>query len=142
MPITTKGDGGLNYQAIRYGELLLIEAEAANEAGNAAAALLALNQVRKRARESYLFDLTLPRAGTVPVGLLPNITTTDQSLLRDIIRRERRAELALEFHRFTDLIRYGEAYARQALSDRPNFNYARHRFYPIPQSERDTNKKL
>ncbi|SMB92333.1 RagB/SusD domain protein [Hymenobacter roseosalivarius DSM 11622] len=142
VPSTTKGDGGLNYQAIRYGEVLLIEAEAANEAGNSAAALLALNQVRKRARESYLFDLTLPGAGTVPAGLLPNITTTDQNLLRDLIRRERRSELALEFHRFFDVIRYGEAYARQALSTQPNFNYARHRFYPIPQSERDTNKKL
>ncbi|WP_310392054.1 RagB/SusD family nutrient uptake outer membrane protein [Hymenobacter sp.] len=142
VPSTTKGDGGLNYQAIRYGEVLLIEAEAANEAGNSAAALLALNQVRKRARESYLFDLTLPGAGAVPAGLLPNVTTTDQNLLRDLIRRERRSELALEFHRFFDVIRYGEAYARQALSNQPNFNYARHQFYPIPQSERDTNKKL
>ncbi|GAA4003873.1 RagB/SusD family nutrient uptake outer membrane protein [Hymenobacter fastidiosus] len=142
IPSTIKGDGNLNYQAIRFAEVLLIEAEASNEAGNSAAALLALNQVRKRARESYLFDLTLPGSGTVPAGLLPDITTTNQGQLRDLIRRERRAELALEFHRFFDVIRYGEAYARQALANQPNFNYARHRFYPIPQSERDTNKKL
>ncbi|MBC6988720.1 RagB/SusD family nutrient uptake outer membrane protein [Hymenobacter sp. BT491] len=142
IPATIKGDGNLNYEAIRYAEVLLIQAEGFNEAGNSAAALAALNQVRKRARESYLFDTTLPNAGKVPTGLLPDITTTDQSLLRDLIRRERRSELALEFQRFFDVIRYGEAYARQALSDRPNFNYAKNKFFPIPQSERDTNKKL
>jgi hypothetical protein len=142
VPSNTKGDGNLNFVAIRYAEVLLIEAEALNEAGNSSAALLPLNKVRKRARESYLFDATLPGAGTVPAGLLPDVTTTDQEQLREIIRRERRSELALEFQRFFDVIRYGEAYARDALRDQPNFNYARHMFFPIPQSERDTNKKL
>lgn len=142
VPATIKGDGDLNYQAIRYAEVLLIEAEAANEAGNPATALIALNKVRKRARESYLNDRTLAGFGTVPAGLLPDITTTDQTQLRDDIRRERRAELALEFQRFFDVIRYGEAYARAALNSQPNFSYARHRFFPVPQSERDTNKKL
>ncbi|MGI4886369.1 MAG: RagB/SusD family nutrient uptake outer membrane protein [Janthinobacterium lividum] len=142
IPTTTKGDGNLNYQAIRYADVLLIDAEASNEAGNSANALKALNQVRKRARESYLYDTTLPNAGTVPTGLLADVTLTDQGQLRDAIRRERRAELALEFQRFFDLTRYGQAYAQQALADRPNFNYARNRFYPIPQSERDTNKGL
>jgi len=142
IPTNIKGDGSLNYQALRYADVLLMQAEAFNEAGNGTAALAALNQVRKRARESYLYDTSLPGTGTVPAGLLPDITVTDQSQLRDLIRRERRSELALEFHRFFDLIRYGETYARQALGDRPNFNYTRNQFYPIPQSERDTNKKL
>ncbi|OGX91971.1 RagB/SusD family nutrient uptake outer membrane protein [Hymenobacter coccineus] len=142
IPTNTKGDGNLNYQAIRYADVLLMDAEASNEAGNSANALKALNQVRKRARESYIYDTTLPNAGTVPTGLLPDVTVTDQAQLRDAIRRERRAELALEFQRFFDITRYGQAYAQQALADRPNFNYARNRFYPIPQSERDTNKGL
>ncbi|WP_223648644.1 RagB/SusD family nutrient uptake outer membrane protein [Hymenobacter psoromatis] len=142
VPAATKGDGNLNFQAIRYAEVLLIEAEALNEAGNGAAALAPLNQVRKRARESYLYDATLPGAGTVPPGLLPDITTTDQSQLRDLIRQERRVELATEFQRFFDIIRYGQAYATQALRGKPNFNYTKNRFFPIPQSERDTNKKL
>jgi hypothetical protein len=142
IPTTTKGDGNLNFQAIRYAEVLLIDAEASNEAGNSANALKALNQVRKRARESYLYDTSLPSSGTVPTGLLPDLTLTDQSQLRDAIRRERRAEMALEFQRFFDIVRYGQTYAQQALADRPNFNYSRNRFYPIPQSERDTNKGL
>ena len=98
--------------------------------------------MRKRARESYLYDNTLPNFGTVPKGLLPDITVTNQSQLRDIIRKERRSELALEFHRFFDVIRYGSTYANSAMQDVPNFNYDADKFFPIPQSERDTNHKL
>ena len=142
IPTNIKGNGSLNYEIIRFAELLLIEAEALNEAGKSAAALVPLNAVRKRARESYLYDASLQGFGTVPTGLLPDITATNQAQLRDIIRRERRSELALEFHRFYDLSRYGSAYAASALSDVPNFNWNTNKFFPIPQSERDTNKKL
>lgn len=142
IPINIRGDGNLNYQAIRFSEVLLIEAEALNESGNSAAALIPLNKVRKRARESYLYDSSLPGYGTVPAGLLPDITITDQASLRDIIRAERRSELALEFHRFFDIIRYGQAYARAALSNKPNFNFATNQFFPIPESEREANLKL
>ncbi|WP_091169021.1 RagB/SusD family nutrient uptake outer membrane protein [Mucilaginibacter gossypii] len=142
VPVSTRGDGNLNYQAIRFSEVLLIEAEALNEAGNSAAALVPLNKVRKRARESYLYDSSLRGFGTVPAGLLPDVTITDQSQLRDAIRRERRSELALEFHRFFDIIRYGTAYASSALKNKPNFSYTTNQFFPIPESERQTNFKL
>ncbi|MCC8426317.1 RagB/SusD family nutrient uptake outer membrane protein [Mucilaginibacter sp. UR6-11] len=142
IPTTLKGDGNLNYQAIRFAEVLLIEAEALNEAGSSAEALAPLNKVRKRARESFLYDNSLPGFGTVPAGLLPDITTTDQTQLRDIIRRERRSELALEFHRFFDIIRYGSTYANSVLGTRPLFNYDKNKFFPIPESERATNFKL
>jgi hypothetical protein len=142
IPQNIKGDGNLNYQAIRFAEVLLIEAEALNESGNSAGALIPLNRVRKRARESYLHDSTLPGYGTVPAGLLPDIAVTDQSQLRDIIRVERRSELALEFHRFFDIIRYGQAYATAAESDQPLFNFNTNKFFPIPESERQTNLKL
>lgn len=142
IPTSTKGDGNLNVEVIRFADVLLIEAEALNEAGNSAAALVPLNKIRKRARESYLNDNTLTRAGTVPAGLLPDITATNQTQLRDLIRRERRSELALEFGRFYDLIRYGSAYATNALKDTPNFNFATNKFFPIPQSERSTNNLL
>ena len=142
IPTATKGDGNLNVEAIRFADILLIEAEALNEAGNSAAALVPLNKIRKRARESYLNDNTLTGFGTIPTGLLPDITTTSQTQLRDLIRRERRSELALEFGRFFDLIRYGSAYATAALRDQPNFNFTTNKFFPIPQSERSTNKLL
>jgi len=143
VPRSTKGDGNLNYVTIRYAEVLLIQAEALNEAGRSADALVPLNRVRKRARESYLYDTRLSAASpAVPTGLLPDITTTSQSSLRDIIRRERRVELGFEFHRYFDLIRYGKDYAQAALRDKPSFSYDTDRYFPIPQSERDTNKKL
>ncbi|MES2111818.1 MAG: RagB/SusD family nutrient uptake outer membrane protein [Bacteroidota bacterium] len=142
VPVSTRGDGNLNYQAIRFAEVLLIEAEALNESGSSGAALIPLNKVRKRAREDYLNDASLPGFGTVPTGLLPNVTVTDQVQLRDIIRRERRSELALEFHRFFDIIRYGQAYASNALKNKPNFSFSKNQFFPIPESERQTNFKL
>jgi hypothetical protein len=98
--------------------------------------------VRKRARESYLHDTTLPGYPNIPAGLLPDVTVTDQAQLRDAIRRERRSELALEFHRFFDIIRYGSAYATDALKNKPNFNFTTNQFFPIPESERQTNFKL
>jgi hypothetical protein len=142
IPAATRGDGNLNVEAIRFADVLLIEAEALNESGNSGAALAPLNKVRKRARESYLYDATLTGTGTVPAGLLPDVTTTNQAQLRDIIRRERRSELALEFQRYFDIMRYGSTYASNALRDKPNFNYNNNRFFPIPASERSTNTGL
>ncbi|MCC8408198.1 RagB/SusD family nutrient uptake outer membrane protein [Mucilaginibacter sp. UR6-1] len=141
IPVATKGDADLNTEVLRFADVLLIKAEALNESGKSAQALVPLNKVRKRARESYLFDSTLGST-TIPAGLLPDVTTTDQSDLRAVIRRERRSELALEFGRFFDIIRYGSAYATNALRDVSNFNYEQHKFFPIPESERQTNKLL
>lgn len=143
IPQNNRGQGDLNYEVIRYSEVLLIQAEALNESGQSSLALAPLNEVRKRARESYLYDTSLPGYGTIPNGLLPDITTTDQTQLRDAIRQERRVELGLEFHRFYDIIRYGATYANSVLKAvSPNFDYNTNKWFPIPQSERDTNKKL
>ena len=69
-----------------------------------------------------MYDASLPGYPNVPAGLLPDITITDQTQLRDIIRRERRSELALEFHRFFDIIRYGSALCdRRADARGPGF---------------------
>jgi len=142
VPTNTKNVGTVNYEAIRLADILLVEAEALNESGQSALALAPLNAVRQRAKNCYLVDTSLPGYGTVPVGLLDDITVTDQTQLRDIIRHERRSELALEFHRFFDVIRYGSAYATAALSSGTNFNYATNKWYPLPQSERDANPNL
>lgn len=142
IPIALKGDGSINYVAIRYADVLLWYAEALNELGQSSAALDPLNQVRKRARESYLYDEALPGFGTVPAGLLPDVIATNQDDARKAIQHERRVELGFEFHRYFDLIRYGEAYATQALGDKPNFSYSVNKYFPIPQSERDRNHAL
>jgi len=141
IPAGIKGNGDLNYVFMRYAEILLIKAEALNESGQSTLALDPLNEVRRRARESFLHDESLEGYGTIPDGLLADIGTTDQQVLRDIIRNERRVELGFEFHRFYDLMRYGKAYAEQKLSN-TNFNYEQHRFFPIPQNEVDINNQI
>jgi len=133
-------DGALNYVYMRFADVLLMRAEALNELNRTTEALVPLNQVRKRARESYLYDQDLPGFGAVPAGLLEDETTTDQVALRAAIRHERRVELGFEFHRFFDLMRYGATAAEEALEEEaPAFNYATHRYFLIPQSEIDTN---
>ena len=142
VPINLKGDGGCDYVAIRYADVMLWAAEALNESGNTAAALPLINAVRKRARESYLYDSTLAGYGTVPDGLLPDVVFTSQSDVRSAIQHERRVELGFEFHRYFDVIRWGEAYADMVMSNSPGFNYNTNKRFPIPQIERDTDKAL
>ena len=142
IPASTKGDADLNFTIIRYAEVLLIKAEALNEMGNSSGALIPLNEVRKRARESYLYDPSLPGNGTIPDGLLPDVTTTDQVSVRNAIRHERRVELGFESMRYFDVIRYGQQYADNALIDKSNFVYDIHKVFPIPQSELSTNSNI
>jgi hypothetical protein len=141
VPKGIKGDGGLNYVYMRYVDILLMKAEALNESGSPALALAPLNLVRKRARESYLFDEDLAGFGSVPTDLLNDVVSTDQAQVRTAIRHERRVEIGLEFHRFFDLMRYGSATAQAALSGTA-FIYDQHRYFTIPLSETDINKAL
>jgi hypothetical protein len=142
VPKMSKDQGQLNYIFLRYSDVILVLAEALNEQGKTAEAEPYLNMVRTRARESYLYDSDLPGYGTIPDGLLPDISGSSQSSLRDAIRHERRVELGFEFNRYFDIIRYGESYANDALSDKENFNYSTYQHFPIPQSELNTNFKL
>ena len=127
-----KGDGDLNYTYLRYADVLLMKAEAFNEQNNADSAKTNLNKVRHRARASF--------KGTPPADLLADITTSDQSLLRTAIQHERRVELAQEFHRYFDLMRWGKTIAEAALG--PDFKYETKRYFPIPQAEVDTNQAI
>ena len=113
-------DADLNFTVMRFAEILLIQAEALNELNRSADALIPLNRVRKRARESYLYDQNLAGYGTIPNGLLPDVTTTDQVQLRVAIRHERRVELGFECQRYFDIIRYGETYANNAFINKSN----------------------
>ncbi len=127
-----KGDGDLNYIYLRYADVLLMKAEAFNETGKADSALANLNKVRARARASF--------QGTLPADLLTNVITTNANELRTIIHHERRVELAQEFHRYFDLMRWGKAVAEAALGQ--DFNYESNRYQPIPQAEIDANQAL
>ena len=145
------GQGSCDYLAIRYADVLLFNAEAINETGQTSAAVVPLNQVRRRARECYLYDSTLKGHGAVPAGLLPDVPAVSQEQVRLAIIHERRVELGFEFHRFFDLMRYGANPAIGASSVNGWINrdgVTRYSYsaststFPIPQSERDIDKAL
>jgi starch-binding outer membrane protein, SusD/RagB family len=113
----------LNIPKLRYADVLLMAAEAANELGgpaNTTKALDYLEQVRARARQGNN-------------AILPKIEITDQAQLREAIYRERRAELAMEGERFFDLVRWG-----RAINILGPLGYQeRNKYYPIPQGAID-----
>lgn len=125
--------GPLNNKQIRYADVLLMYAEASlgKEGAGSAAAKDKINEVRAR------------------VGL-PDITTADDAALR----HERRCELAMEGHRWFDLVRWEgvagtglkahmDAYAAQE-SEEARFHMTefianKHELFPIPQEEMQLN---
>lgn len=115
-----------NVRIIRYADIVLLAAEAANEIGgedNVDLALNYLEQVRARAR------------GSNP-NILPKVTTRDQEELRQAIRHERQVELGMENERFYDLIRWEIDVETMHAAGHTNYQL-RNRFYPIPQAEID-----
>jgi starch-binding outer membrane protein, SusD/RagB family len=118
----------LNIRLLRYADVLLMAAEAANELGgpaNTTKALGWLEEIRNRARGGN-------------AAALPPVVTTDQALLRDAIRRERRAEFGMEYERFYDLVRWeigGPASSNiRAGVVLAGLGYqTRNKWYPLPQ---------
>ena len=108
-----------NIKILRYADVLLMAAEAANESGNSSKASGYLEMIRARAR------------GTSTV--LPKVTDLSQSGLRTAIKHERRIELAMENERFYDLVRWGDASAVLGGLGYQDKN----RHYPIPQTAID-----
>lgn len=118
----------MNIRILRYADVVLMYAEAANELGGTAnmdLAKAALNSVRARARVG------------APGGTLPDITTTDQNVLRDAIRQERRVELGMEHERFFDIVRWGIAGVVLPAAGKTNYNNSRDALLPIPQQQID-----
>ncbi|WP_245747487.1 RagB/SusD family nutrient uptake outer membrane protein [Parapedobacter koreensis] len=115
-----------NFRVIRYADIVLLAAEAANEIGgdaNVDLALGYLEQVRARARGGN-------------TSILPEVTTRDQEALRQAIRHERQVELGMENERFFDLVRWGIDV--ETMHDAGKTSYQiRNRFLPIPQPEID-----
>lgn len=120
-------NGPGNIRILRYADILLLAAEALNENGKPAEALVHLNKVRQRARAT---------APAFPPGILADLTITDQTQLREKIYRERRSELAMEQHRWFDLKRWGrQSQVMKAVGK--NFVDNKHELLPVPQTEID-----
>lgn len=110
-----------NFRVLRFADILLMNAEAANELGNPTQALTSLNRVRRRARGNN-------------ANILPDVTTTDQTALRNAIWKERQVELAMENDRYFDVIRQGRAL--QVFGPK-GWKANKNEVWPIPQTEID-----
>jgi tetratricopeptide (TPR) repeat protein len=128
---------GMNFRITRYADVLLMAAEAYNRkpAPDDAKALSYINQVRERVQ-------------------MPALFSTGEKLFEDI-KLERRLELAFEFVRYQDLIRWGDA--ADVLADKgkriprgdgtyfelPDAGFKeRHWLLPFPDTEMNVNPNL
>lgn len=115
---------GTNYMLMRYSEILLTYAEAKIEAGEIDQSVLnAINEVRSRAYGTVITDVTH----------YPEVTISSQLVMRDIIRKERRVELASEGLRWFDIKRWKAINLMPASKGLTEKNYLR----PIPQNQID-----
>ncbi len=124
---------------LRLGDIILLKAEAQNETGDLAGALVTLNQIRHRVA-------------------LTDATASSKEDLRAKILLERRLELAFEAHRWDDLVRLGvctdvmtnlkeyKYTCEDGTQSAPiKINYVVNHdkwLCPIPQLERDANPSL
>ena len=121
----TKGGFWVNIRLIRYTDVLLMAAEAANEKNLPGEAKTYLEMVRSHARG-------------LDKEILPEVTTNDKVELRKAIMHERRVELALEPGRFYDIVRWGTA--KEVLAAAGKTYQDKNAYLPIPQTEIDKSK--
>ena len=124
-----------NTYLLRYGDIVLLKAEALNETNNLQQAVVEVNRIRRRAE-------------------LPELSAEESSskeVLKSVILNERRLELAYEGHRWDDLSRNGVLIETMnslneidlRTGNRVNYNMTEEkRFLPIPLRELDRNPAL
>ncbi|WP_445736255.1 RagB/SusD family nutrient uptake outer membrane protein [Mariniflexile sp.] len=110
----------INYRMMRFSDVLLMYAEAINEANNGPnqAAYDAINRVRTRA------------------AVLPIQTGLDKAAFFQKIKTERVLEFSFELSRYFDLIRWGLG------TEMPGFKVGKNELIPIPASEISKNQNL
>ena len=127
-------DGSQDFYLIRYADVLLMRAESMAETNNISGATALVNQVRARVN-------------------MPSVQNAEGSVnqfqMIQIVRHERRVELALEGLRFMDLKRWNQVEQAFIRADSdpvagytPQYLGHKSRVFPIPQNEIDVNTKL
>jgi hypothetical protein len=161
--VTADGLYSSNYPYMKYGDVLLMYAEALNEMNKTSEAAQWINIVRRRAF-GYPVNTASPY----------DLSGLNQTQFREAVYKERRLELAFEGHRWFDLVRTERlestmnAFAQKLVKEysdselsvrsksdptkklykRNSKNFIinpvsdKHRLYPIPQIERDVNLLL
>lgn len=99
-------NGMANYIFFRYADVLLMYAEASLEAGDKPTAIKYLNMVRTRGDNMPSIEATYPKGIT-------------ENQLREVIRRDRRIELAFEDKRFWDILRWKICDGEKGVMNKP-----------------------
>jgi hypothetical protein len=156
----------INYNIIRFADVLLLAAEAEAQLGNLDKAQTYVNMVRNRAAnpQGFVFkylDDSNPTGGysTTPAAnyfIKPypagNFTGGGLTYSLKAIYYERQLELAMEGHRFFDLVRWGSPdvalnaflqYESKLTTDLTggHFTKGRNEYFPIPQTQIDLSVK-
>ena len=145
------GASSLNYIIIRYADVMLMKAEALIEQNkNLEEARNLINQVRAKAARSvdpsYSPVDCNPLVANYAVGQYPASGWT-QDYARRAVRQERRVELAMEGHRWFDLLRWGTAvetvnkYYQFESKFQPYYSSANlsadELYFPVPIEQKD-----
>lgn len=147
----TRGYATMNFNIIRFADVLLMAAEAEIEAGDMEKAREYVNMVRSRAANPT--GMVMEYDGSAPAANYVINTYddawTDQAVARKAVRMERLLELAQEGHRFFDLVRWGIAaeelngylaFESQTLAVKfagASFTAGKNEYLPIPQDQID-----
>jgi starch-binding outer membrane protein, SusD/RagB family len=143
----TPGYTAVNYNLIRFADVLLMGAEAELEAGSLDKAAEYIDRVRTRAANSILLDENGDPAANYVISTYDSFGSKDAA--RTALRFERKLELSGEGHRMYDLVRWGiatetlNAYLahEDPLLNAPfvgaSFTTNQDEFLPIPQNEID-----
>lgn len=145
----TDGYSAINYDVIRFADVLLMAAETEVEAGSLETARGYVNLVRKRAANPAAF---VTKGGKPAANYFIGTYDTpfaNQDAARNAVRFERRLELSGEGQRFFDLVRWGVAdkvvnaylqFEGKILSNQlggTTFKAGKNEYLPIPQTQID-----
>ncbi len=144
----------VNYNLIRYADVLLWAAECEIEVGSVDKAREYVNMIRNRAKTGCSVDIDYSTGSPSADYLVEPYSDawSDKDFARKAVRFERRLELAMEGHRFFDLVRWGIAaeYINNYLSvektrighlQSAQFVAGKNEYLPLPQVEIDLSAK-
>ncbi len=145
----TRGYATMNFNIIRFADILLLAAEAEIEAGSLAKAQEYVNLIRARAANQAGWVM---KSGAPAANYKISLYTTpwaDKASALKAVQMERQLELAQEGHRFFDLVRWGiaeqtmntylpyEAKILVTMFGGAKFTAGKNEYLPIPQTQID-----
>lgn len=136
----------MNRIVLRYSDVVLMRAEALAQTGRCGEAIACVNEIRKRAKQGSSVISNYESLYGVKMNVAQYLTVPDIEGTMEIVKMERRLELALESERFFDLVRWGDAakvlnkyFAEEtdncAIYDAARFVEDKNEYLPIPLAQ-------